>query len=71
MSSSPSSQSDALRAVSVAERALQTASALEVRVKKIEAGGQGGVPVGLVDKRIAGMEEGLKRVKQQQADDVS
>jgi hypothetical protein len=71
VSSSPSSQSDALRAVSVAERALQTASALEVRVKKIEAGGQGGVPVGLVDKRIAGMEEGLKRVKQQQADDVS
>ncbi len=70
-SSSLTSQADVSRAVSVAERALQNTSALEMRVKNLEAGAQGAAPAGGVDKRVAGVEEGMTRIKQQQTDDVS
>jgi hypothetical protein len=64
---SPRTQSELSRVFSVAEKALQTATGLESRVKKLEAGGDG---LGALGKRLERVEAVAKNMKQQQADDV-
>jgi hypothetical protein len=66
---SPRTQSELSRAFSVAEKALQTATGLESRVKILESGGDG-VGVKGLSERVERVEAEAKKMREQQANDV-